>query len=138
MKASTHTWETFYRKLAHLFYSVAASHRDITREELNALHEEVNKIWVPLESSQDNFGTDAAYQIEFAFDWIMDNAVKSDKAFQVFEDYYKENPELFGEDITQRIYATTDHIASAFHGEDKAEHAILMRTRVLLGRAEVL
>lgn len=131
--ASTHTLSSFYQKLGYLFYAVAAADRQVVKEEVDALHAMVKEDWVSLESSTDEFGTDAAYQIEFAFDLIHDKDISADRAFQIFEDWYHEHAGLFDADVINRISHTMNRIATAFHGSNKSEMAMMFRIKALLG-----
>ena len=133
MKASEAAWNTFYQKLGYLFYSVAKADRTINEKEIDALHEMVKKEWLHLESTHDAFGTDAAFQIEIVFDWIRDNDIKAEKAFHAFEQYYKENPSMFDDEVVSKIVKTCKAIAVSFHGNNKAELASLHRMHALLG-----
>jgi hypothetical protein len=131
--ASTHTLSAFYQKLGYLFYAVAAADRHIVQEEVNALHKLVLEDWISLEKSTDQFGTDAAYQIEITFDLIRDRELSADKAFTVFEEWYHEHADLFDADVINRIHHSMSRIATAFHGANKSEMAMVYRAKALLG-----
>lgn len=131
--ASTHTLSAFYQKLGYLFYSVAAADRNVVSEEVDALHKMVQEDWVSLEKSTDEFGTDAAYQIEIAFDIIREKDLSAEKAFQVFEEWYHLQADLFDADVINRINHTASRIATSFHGSNKTEMAMLFRIKALLG-----
>ncbi len=38
--------------------------------EIERLKEDVRKYWLTVDSIEDEFGTDAAYQIEIVFNWL--------------------------------------------------------------------
>ena len=133
IKASEKTWTGLYRNLGYLFYAIAAADKHIMQEEMDELHEEIKARWLGLENTKDDFGTDAAFEIEFVFDWIRENALSSDAAYHHFERFYHENVSLFTPDVVERIYATSAHIASSFHGSNKQELAILFKLHTLLG-----
>ncbi len=63
----------FYQQLGKLFYAVADSDNNIQQDEINKLKKVVREEWLPIEDSVDEFGTDAAYQIEIVFDWLLEN-----------------------------------------------------------------
>jgi hypothetical protein len=131
--ASAHTLTQFYQKLGYLFYSIAAADRHVAGEEVDTLHKMVQEDWLNLETSTDAFGTDMAYQIEIAFDLIRDKAISSERAFEVFEEWYHEHALLFDEDVVRRIHHTTSRIANSFHSANKSETAMLFRIKSLLG-----
>jgi hypothetical protein len=134
MKASEKTWHQFYQKLGYLFYSVAAADQHIAKEEEKILHEMVLEDWVAFSTAHDEFGTDAAYEIEIVFDYIQDQGLSADKAFHVFEKFYKENNGLFTDDVNQRIFHTIQRISHSFHGNNKSELTAITRVHLLLGR----
>ncbi len=129
-----HHNEKFFRKLGYAFYSVAASDGTVAEDERKMLHQMVIEDWVTLELSQDEFGSDAAYQIEMLFEYLTEQAMGSEKAFQKFEQYFKDNLELFSDDVIDRIYHTANRIADSFHSKNKAELNTLMRLHLLLGK----
>jgi hypothetical protein len=126
--------QAFYHKLGYLFYSVAAADGNIAKEEKEALHKMVVEDWLDLESTRDEFGSDNAYQIEVLFDFLAEKDFPSDRAYEVFEHFFKTNLEMFSEDVVDRIYHTSDRIASSFHAKNKAELNALTRIHLLIGR----
>ncbi len=126
--------EAFYQKLGYLFYSVAAADGVIVKEEVEALHQMVIEDWLHLDDSKDNFGSDQAYQIEVLFDFLREKEFPGERAFHVFEHFFKSNLEMFNDDVLERIYHTSNKIADSFHSRNKAELTALTRIHLLLGR----
>jgi hypothetical protein len=126
--------QAFYHKLGYLFYSVASADGKVVREERDILHKMVIEDWLDLEHSNDEFGTDNAYQIEVLFDFLTERSFPSDRAFEVFEQFFKANLEMFSEDVVDRIYHTSERVATGFHSKNKAELNALTRIHLLLGR----
>jgi hypothetical protein len=112
--------QAFYHKLGYLFYSVAAADGIIAKEEKDALHKMVLEDWLDLEASNDEYGSDNAYQIEVLFDFLTEKDFPSDRAYEVFEHFFKANLEMFTEDVVDRIYHTSDRIASSFNAKNNA------------------
>lgn len=133
IKASKQHIETFYQKLGYLFYSIAAADNVIQPEEVQQLHREVKEHWLTLEDTNDNFGTDDAFQIEIVFDWINDRQMDGEQAFLIFESFYKENPDMFDQKVISLIHSTANHISSSYHGINKKESVYLLRLHALLG-----
>jgi hypothetical protein len=129
-----HHNEAFYQKLGYLFYSIAAADGHVASEEKDALHKMVLEDWITLEDSKDQFGTDAAYQIEVIFDFLIEKSLNGEKAYHAFETYFKENIELFGDEVIERIFHTSNRIAESFHSFNKSELISLTRLRLLLGK----
>lgn len=126
--------EAFYQKLGYLFYSVAAADGKVDTSEKEMLHKMVVEDWIPLEDSRDPYGTDNAYQIEILFDFLIERGFPGDPAFHVFEHFFKNNLEMFGDEVIDKIYHTSDKIASSLYGKNKAELIALTRIHLLLGK----
>lgn len=92
--------------------------------------------WIPEEHVKDEFGTNAAFEIEVFFDMLHDKGLSAEKAFTVFEQFYKEYPELFTNDVVERIFHTASRIAESFHSKNKSELTALTRLRLLIGHAQ--
>ena len=129
-----HHNEAFYQKLGYLFYSIAAADGHVASEEKEALHKMVIEDWVTLEVSKDSFGSDAAFQIEVLFDFLIEKSQDGEKAYHVFEHYFKDNIELFTDDVIERIFHTSNKIAESFHNFNKSELISLTRLHLLLGK----
>lgn len=126
------TSEDLYTNLGYLFYSVAASDRRVPLGEADKLKEEVAVHWLPYEKSRDEFGTDAAYYIEFSFDEALHEHLRADEAFERFRSFYVENRDRFAASERQRILETAAAIASAVGGNNKAELTCLVQLTELL------
>ena len=126
--------EGFYQKLGYLFYSVAAADGHVASEEKDMLHKMVIEDWITLESSTDAFGTDNAYQIEILFDFLIEKEFPGERAFHVFEHFFKSNLEMFNDQVIERIFHTSEKIANSFHSKNKAELNALTRIHLMLGR----
>lgn len=120
-----------YQHIGYLFYAVAAADKRITIEEVEILKTLVKNYWLDLESTNDRFGSDAAYQIEIVFDWLVEADWESDTCFTKFEDYYKEHSNLFSENIKSLIIKTASTIAESYAGKNKSELIILAKIETL-------
>lgn len=120
-----------YQHIGYLFYAVAAADKRITIEEVETLKTLVKNYWLDLESTNDRFGSDAAYQIEIVFDWLVEADWESDTCFTKFEDYYKEHSNLFSENIKSLIIKTASTIAESYAGKNKSELIILAKIETL-------
>lgn len=127
--------EQFYQNLGKLFYAVAMADKNVRPGEVKKLQEDVRTYWLNLDDQQDEFGTDAAYQIEIVFDWLKNEEKDSDTYFEEFTDFYKEHPEIFKPGIKSLILRTCNDIASSFAGKNKSELIILARLQNLFNRA---
>ncbi|NNE77165.1 MAG: hypothetical protein HKN31_08840 [Pricia sp.] len=132
MMINKKTGNEMYQNLGKLFYAVAMADKKVVPEEVEKLNEDVRKYWLSVDDIEDEFGSDAAYQIEIVFDWLMDREEESQLYFDEFEDFYREHPSKFNDQIKQLIWRTADDIASSFAGKNKSELIILAKLKELL------
>lgn len=121
-----------YENLGKLFYAIAAADKIVSKEEIRVLYEIVEKEWVPVEDSSDEYGTDLSFQIEVIFDWYKDNDFSAEAAYEKFETYQKEHTGLFDADLNDLIWKTANSIAQAFPGKNRSEILMLIRLKSLL------
>ncbi|WP_298477061.1 hypothetical protein [uncultured Maribacter sp.] len=122
----------FYQNLGKLFYAIAMADKQVNSHEVQKLKEDVRKYWVPLDNTEDAYGTDAAFQIEIVFDWLHLEEKESEYYYKEFLDFYKEHPTFFTPDINKIIWKTADDIASSFSGKNKSELILLAKLKQLL------
>ena len=132
MEASAQTYQHFYTNLGRLFYAFAAADKSVMDEEVEALRRIVGDTWMPFEDTHDDYGSDAAHQIEFQFEVLHESAPNANDCFNEFKTYYGEHPELFTKEVKHLIWNTADGIVSSFSGKNKSELVMLDQLRVLL------
>lgn len=123
----------FYQNLGKLFYAIAAVDKNVREEEYDKLKEIVKSEWLAVDEIEDDFHTDAAYQIEFVFDWLY----KEDKLdariwYEDFITYKDEQPHLFPKAIKQLILKTANAVADSFLGKNKSELIMLAKLEMSL------
>lgn len=121
----------FYQNLGKLFYAVAMADHSIHVKEIDRLKEVVRDHWLKVDDIEDEYGTDAAFQIESVFDWFLEYGKDSEEIFEEFAAFYTEHKILFPDHVKQLIMSTSRAITSAFAGSNKSE-------LILLGRIELL
>lgn len=77
MLHSEKTGNELYQNLGKLFYAVAIADKSIRPIEVEKMKEDVRKYWLTVDGVEDEFGTDAAYQIEIVFDWLQQEERKA-------------------------------------------------------------
>ncbi len=134
MMMMTHQPATFvlYQKLGELFYAIAAADNVIRPAEVEALRSLVQTHWKDIDSLEDEFHTDASYQIEIVFDWLDDKHLDADECFEDFKEFKEEHPKLFNKSLNQLIWQTADAIAGSFAGRNKAELIMLTKLKAVL------
>ncbi|RLD30075.1 MAG: hypothetical protein DRI70_01650 [Bacteroidetes bacterium] len=122
----------FYQKMGELFYAIAASDKVVRKTEYDALRKLVRSEWSSLNHYEDEFGVDAAYQMEITFDWFDYKGMDANDCFNNFKYYIKEKPQLFTTKMKQLIWKTSNAIARAFAGKNKSELIMLAKLKMLL------
>lgn len=120
-------WVKFYESLAHLFYGIASCDDKVEKKEVASVKYLLNNIWLDLEPSFDEYGYDAAYQIEAVFDWLIDTRPTSERAFLHFCSFIKEHPGFVDEKLAALILDSANKIAYAFNGRNKSELGLIFR-----------
>ncbi len=124
----------FYQNLGKLFYAVAMADKNVRPREVEKLQEDVRTYWLDVDHVTDEFGTDAAYQIEIVFDWLKNEEKESDTYFEEFAEFYHDHPEKFGSKIKSLILHTCNDIANSFAGKNKSELILLSKVQNLFNR----
>lgn len=131
----THTKQQikeFYQCLGKLFYAVAMADKKIMTPEIDSLRQDVKKYWLPINKEEDEFGTDAAYQIEIVFDWLQEQEKEGDEYFEEFKDFYEEHPSFFNKQIKRLIWKTATDIATSYSHKNKSELILLNKLKLIL------
>ncbi|PVW15880.1 hypothetical protein [Marixanthomonas spongiae] len=121
-----------YQKLGELFYAIAAADKVIRKAEKDTLRNLVSSHWKNLDQLEDEFYTDASYQIEIVFDWLDDTQLDPNDCFEDFKAFKNEHPKLFTAQVNKLIWKTADAIAASFAGKNKAELIMLAKLKMLL------
>ncbi len=137
MKTNSNTQgKTFYQKMGSLFFAFAIADGVVHPKEINVLKGLIREKWLPLDDIEDEYGTDAAYQIEIVFDWLLDQDKKSEACFLDFEEFYKGHPSLFTKNVKDLILETAGAIAHSFSGKNKAELILLGKLSLLFSQSK--
>ena len=131
MTAIEKTTLSFYQKTGELFYAIAAADKVVRKKEYQSLKKMVKDEWKGLDDVKDEFGVDAAYQMEIVFDWLDYQSLDSSDCFDDFKDFYKNHPSQFTPDRKKKIIKTAHAIAGAFAGKNKNELALLGKIQLL-------
>lgn len=132
MDPSYKTMVRFYRQLGKTFYSIAAVDRTVSKDEIEQLKEIVQKEWLPFENTLDEFGSDAAFQVEIVFDWLVENKWDIESVIPDFKIFRREHDRLFTPKVNDLILKTAEAIAKSFSGKNKSEHVFISRLKEIL------
>ena len=130
-EAKRKTGKEFYQNLGKLFYAVAMADHSVHVKEIDKLREIVKDHWLDVDDIEDEFGTDAAFQIETVFDWLLEYEKNSEECYEEFESFYNDHKILFTENVKQLAMATSRAIASSYWGNNKAELIVIGRLQLL-------
>ncbi len=125
-------YQKIYEQLGYLFYALASADKHLRRREYEILKKDIEREWIPLESSTDEFGTDAANYIYFTYDSLMDQDFPPMEAFKSFQQYFQEHAAALDEAIRDRIKTTALHMARAFPHRNKTEEYIIKELNKML------
>ena len=132
MKPSDQTMIHFYQLLGKVFFRIAAIDKTVRKEEIEQLKKIIKTEWIPLENALNEFGDDAAYQIEIVFDWLLENEWDFQQVIPDFKIFRKEHKSLFTAEVRILILKTAIAIVAAFLGENKSEHIIIGQLKSIL------
>lgn len=121
-----------YENLGKLFYAIAMADSRVHAKEVSKLRSFIRKYWLEVDELEDEFGTDAAFQIESVFDWALDKESDSEVCFDEFKEFYKDNSNMFSKFIKVLILDTANAISNSFSGKNKAELVMLGKLELLL------
>lgn len=129
---NTQFLQGLYLNLGKLFYAIAASDKIIKKQEVEKLREIVDAEWLKFEDSEDEFGTDMAFEIEAVFDFLQEKNADAETAFNDFREFKTTNKENFSQNLKNLIWVTADSIASSFSNKNKSELLMLSRLKKVL------
>ena len=132
MRPTQKTMNELYQHLGKLFYAVAVSDGSVHPKEWGKVREIVNDDWLIIDDYKDQYGTDAARQIEIVFDGLMEYGKTSEECFEEFRVFYKEHAYAFSDEIISLTRKTANAIANAFGGKNKSELIVLGRFELLV------
>ena len=127
-------YQEYYRQTGNLMYCMAAADGRIAAREWAELRRIVREELVPAETLKDDFGSDAAFVVEFQFDVLEGNDVSFAQAWEELEEYLKHNAALLPASDTARMYTAAEKVAAAFHGISKTENQVLNQLQKLLSK----
>lgn len=132
MRPTDEVMTSFYQHLGELFYAIAKVDGVVRKEEEAVLKKIVEQEWKDLEDSQDEFHSDASFQIISVFDFLNEGFDAAEEWFNDFKAFKKLHEQLFTPKMNALIMRTADAVASSFAKKNKSELVLLNRLRTLL------
>lgn len=118
-------YNDFYVHLGRLLYSIAMSDGDIQESEIDKFHKILRNELVPLEDSEDPYGTDNAYYAEFEMERLIDSNADKNEAFTSFIMFMEDHRSAFDDKIKKLCLQTSRKIAEAHAGVVPSESKML-------------
>ncbi|TNE80459.1 MAG: hypothetical protein EP332_07540 [Bacteroidetes bacterium] len=128
-------YQELYPALGKLFYAIASSDGKVEKAETLRLKEDLDAIWLPMESSTDLYGSDAAHSIWFNFELCFDGEWEAADAWAEFLGYYRIHESAFDAELKSRINKSAAAIAHSFSGFNKAELEYLSKLHLTLNES---
>ncbi len=125
-----------YQNLGKLFYAIAMADNTIRPIEVKRLKEAIKEKWLDVDEVEDEFGEDAAYQIEIVFDWLQEEEKEGQIYFEEFKEFFQEHKDRITPNMTTLIWRTAESIAASFAGKNKSELIILAKLKLFLKSLE--
>lgn len=132
MEPKDATMTSFYEMLGRVFYATAQADNHVHEKEVATLKQIVKDVWLDVEDATDEFDTDAAYQIEIVFDYLLENNVMVENALEELKEFKSIHASLFTEKMSKRIMDTASKIASSFAQSNKSEVVFLSELWLVL------
>lgn len=110
-----------YEHIGYFFYAIVAADGKIKPAEIEMVKKLVSEEWDPAEESRDEFDTDLAEYIYFTFDFLLNQELSAQEAFDRFKAYLEEHSGVFDEELLKKIIRSAKLIASSYPGAHKAE-----------------
>jgi len=121
MEMKDTTMTTFYQLLGRIFYAAAQSDKVVRPEEVATLKTIVKELWLDVDDATDQFNSDAAFQIEIVFDYLVKNEIIIEDAINELKAYKTIHSAIFTHQIVDLILETTSRIISSFAKRNKSE-----------------
>jgi DNA-binding ferritin-like protein (Dps family) len=122
-------YKNFYQQIGNLLYAMSATDGHVRPEELTKIKGLVKQALVPLEDTEDEFGTDAAYFTEFQLDFCCENGLDAKDTYADFASFFREHSNSIKEDKRQLIFKMAAEVGASFNGFNKSELLFLERLK---------
>ena len=134
METKDNTLVSFYQLLGRVFYATAQADKVIRPEEVSELKHIVKNVWLDVDDATDEFNTDAAFQIEIVFDYLLDNDIIVEGIIDQVKAFKSIHSRLFTKQMIDLIMKTALDIATSFANSNKSEVVFLSQLRLALER----
>lgn len=132
METKDATMVLLYQLLGRVFFAAAQADKVIRQEEISELKQIVKDVWLDVDNATDDFNSDAAFQIEIVFDYLLDNDIIVEDVINELKTFKTIHSSLFTSQIVDLILETTYRIISSFAKRNKSELVFYSQVRSAL------
>jgi hypothetical protein len=126
-----------FEQIGNVFYAIAAE-QHVKPLEVGELKSLISKDWLPRNrKGNESIVSDETHWIIMAMDTLEGNGASAKEAFREFSSFYQIHPELFTEEIKQRIQDTAVKITKIFKADNPFDNGQLVALKDLLGSNKV-
>ena len=119
----------FYTELGRLLYAVANADDNINKEEKETITKMIQERMLQHERDQDQFGTNEAWQTQFAFDTAEESSLDPKEALDEFLAYSELHKKDLSDEELQLGISLAEHLADAYRHKNKKENNMLATLR---------
>lgn len=129
-------YEKFYSELGKLIYAATYIDGAITEKEKSTLQNIIKEELIPSEKHLDKFGTNTAHYPEIELDFLDENIIDTESAFNSFIDFVEDHHTAFDSNMKKTSLHIVKEIAAAYKGINKKEKELLEKLAAKLEKIE--
>lgn len=127
--------EDIFEQIGNMFYAIAAD-QNIKPIEVAELKSLISKDWLP-QNLDEYFVSDATHCILVTMDSLEGNNATAKEAYNEFLKFYRVHPEVFSNEVKQRMLDTAVEITKVFKADNPLNNPHLDALRNLLNLDKV-
>ena len=120
----------YYKELGKVVYAVAITDGVIKQEEIDALHEFVQKDLANNESTVDSSGMNEAFYVDFEFENSIKNNLEIPAAIRSFANFIHNNYETGDETLVRRSVKLLEVVADAYTRKKEKELVLQIKGEI--------
>ena len=126
-----------FEQIGNLFYAIAAN-QHVKPLEIAELKLLISSDWLPRNFEKDqSIIPDETHFIIFTMDTLAANGVQAQEAFNEFAKFYTIHPEVFSNELRERILKTAVDIVKIFKADNPLENTMVKALKQLVETGKV-
>lgn len=118
-------YKEFYSELGKLLYAVADIDKMITQQEKKKMLQIVKNELVSNERHTDEFKTNAAFYTEIEFNFLDEQIIEPEAAFDSFLNFVEEHYNAFDDKLKEVCINVAKELAEVYRGTNKKEKKLI-------------